>query len=117
MFEVVALMEVPDGEHILNLQIVGSSQGNVFGEEENTPYTVISAKNSPYHYTLRVFHHIDSGCRVISSLQMSNAGNHCRTGTPSSSLVKLGGASYMHSVMVDAGQSGAMLHCPDRYVL
>ena len=35
-----------------------SIQGNVLGEEEKTPYTVISAKNTPYHYTLRVFHRI-----------------------------------------------------------
>ena len=67
MLEVVALMEVTDGEHMLhlNLQIVDSSQGNVLGEEENTPSAVISAENSPYHYTLWVFYHIDSECRVI----------------------------------------------------
>ena len=61
--EVVALMDVPDGEHMLlqNLQIFGSSQGTVLGEEEKTPSTVISAKNAPYHYTLRVFHSIDYG--------------------------------------------------------
>ena len=35
MHDVVALMDVADGEHMLfeNLQIVGSSQGNVLGEE------------------------------------------------------------------------------------
>ena len=68
MLEVVALMEFPDGKHmlLLNLQIVGSSQGNLLGEEEKTTSTVISAENSPYHYTLRLFHRIDSGCRVIS---------------------------------------------------
>ena len=66
MLEVVA--EVPDGENmlLLNLQIVGSHQGNVLGEEEITPSTVISAENSPYNYTLRVFRRISSGCRVIS---------------------------------------------------
>ena len=46
-------------------QIVGSSQGNVLGEEEKTPSIVISAENSPYKYTLRAFHRIDSGFRVI----------------------------------------------------
>ena len=58
MQEVVALMDVPDGEHMLlqNLQIVASIQGN--GEEEKTPSAVISAENTPYHYTLRVFHRI-----------------------------------------------------------
>ena len=46
MLEVVA-----DGEHMLiqNIQIVGSSQGNVLGEEENTPSTVISDENNPYN--------------------------------------------------------------------
>ena len=60
MQEVVALMNVPDGEHMLlqNLQIVASNQGNVLGYEEKTPYAVISAENTPYHYTLRVFQHI-----------------------------------------------------------
>ena len=60
MHEVVALMDVPDGEHMLfqNLQIVGSSQGNVLGAEEKIPSTVIFAENTPYHYTLRVFHRI-----------------------------------------------------------
>ena len=60
MQEVVALMDVPDGEHMLlqNLQIVASIQGNVLGEEEKTPSTIISAENTPYHYTLRVFHRI-----------------------------------------------------------
>ena len=60
MQEVVALMDVPDREHMLlqNLHIVASIQGNGLGEEENTPSAVISAKNTPYHYTLRVFHHI-----------------------------------------------------------
>ena len=57
---VVALMDVPDGEHMLlqTLQIVASIQGNVLGEEEKTPSAVISAVNIPYHYTLRVFHRI-----------------------------------------------------------
>ena len=60
MQEVVALMDVPDEEHMLlqNLQIVGSIQGNVLGEEEKTPSTIISAENTPYHYTLKVFHRI-----------------------------------------------------------
>ena len=60
MQEVVALMYVPDGEHKLlqNLQIVASIQGYVLGEEEKTPSAVISAENTPYHYTLRVFHRI-----------------------------------------------------------
>ena len=60
MQEVVALMDVPDGEHMLlqNLQIVASIQGNVLGEEEKTPSAVISAGNTTYHYTLRVFHRI-----------------------------------------------------------
>ena len=31
---------------LLNLKIVDSSQGNVLGEEEKTPSTVISAENS-----------------------------------------------------------------------
>ena len=68
MHEVVALMDVPDGKHMLlqNLQIVGSSQGNVLGEQEKTPSNVISAESTPYHYTLRVFHCIDHGFRVIS---------------------------------------------------
>ena len=54
MQEVVALMDVPDGEHMLlqNLQIVASIQVNVLGEEEKTPYAVISTENTPYHYTL-----------------------------------------------------------------
>ena len=43
---------------------------------------------------------------TVSCLLMSNAGNHCRTGASSSSLVKLGGASYLHSVMADSGPSG-----------
>ena len=53
MHEVVPLMDVPDGEHMMlqNIQIVGSSQCTVLGEEENTPSTVISDKNTPYHYT------------------------------------------------------------------
>ena len=44
---VVALIDVPDGEHMLlqNLQMVASIQGNV-----------ISTENAPYHYILRVFH-------------------------------------------------------------
>ena len=60
MQEVVALMDVPDGEHVLlqNHQIIASIQGNVIGEEEKTPYAAISAENTPYHYTLRVFHRI-----------------------------------------------------------
>ena len=60
MQEVVALMNVADGEHMLlqNLQIVASIQGNVIGDEEKTPSAVISAENTPYHYTLRVFHRI-----------------------------------------------------------
>ena len=60
MREVVALMDVPDGEHMLlqNLQLVASIQGNVLGVEENTPSAVISTENTPYHYTLRVFHRI-----------------------------------------------------------
>ena len=58
MQEVVALMDVPDGEHMLlhNLQIVASIQCNILGEEEKTPSAIISAENTPYHYTLRVFH-------------------------------------------------------------
>ena len=54
----MALMDVPDGEHMLlqNLQIFASIQGNVLGEEGNTPSAVISAENTPYHYTLSVFH-------------------------------------------------------------
>ena len=60
MQEVVALMGIPDGEHMLrqNFQIVGSIQGNILGEEGNTPSAIISAENTPYHYTLRVFHRI-----------------------------------------------------------
>ena len=40
MQEVVALMDVPDGVLMLlqNLQIVGSIQSNVLGEEENELY-------------------------------------------------------------------------------
>ena len=43
MQQVVALMDVPDEEHVLlqNLQIVASIQGNVLGEEEKTPSSVI----------------------------------------------------------------------------
>ena len=65
--EVVALLDVPNGHHILlqNLQIVGSSQGNVLREEEKTQSTVISAENTPYHNT-QVFHRIDCAFRVIS---------------------------------------------------
>ena len=37
---------------------------------------------------------------TVSTLQMSNTGNHCRTGASSSSLVKLGGAFYLHNMMV-----------------
>ena len=61
MHEVVALMDVPYGEHMLlqKLQLIGSSKDNVLGEEEKTPSTVISAENTPYHYILRVFHRID----------------------------------------------------------
>ena len=68
MLEVVAVMDVSDGEHMLlqNLQIVGFNQGNALGVEENTPSTVISTEISPCHYTLRVFQCIDSGFRVIS---------------------------------------------------
>ena len=60
MQEVVALMDVPDGEPMLvqNLQIVASIQGNVLGEEEKTLSAVISAENTPYHYNIRVFHRI-----------------------------------------------------------
>ena len=60
MQEVVALMDVPDGEHMLlqNLQIVASIQGNVLGKEEKTPSSVISAENTTYHYNLMVFHRI-----------------------------------------------------------
>ena len=47
-----------DGAHMLNLQIVASIQGNVLGEEEKTLSAVIYAENTPYHYTLRVFHRI-----------------------------------------------------------
>ena len=56
MQEVVALMDVPDGEHMLlqNLQIVASIQGNVLGEEVKIPSAVISAENTPYHYTFMV---------------------------------------------------------------
>ena len=57
MHEVVTLMDVPYGEHVL-LQIVGSSHGIVLGEEEKTTSTVISAENTPYHYTLMVIQHI-----------------------------------------------------------
>ena len=62
MHEVVALMDVPNGKHmqLQNLQIVGSSQGNVLGEQEKTP------ESTAYHYTLRVFHFIDHGFIVIS---------------------------------------------------
>ena len=58
MHEVVALMDAPDVKHMLlqNLQIVGSSQGNVLREQENTLSNVISVESAPYHYTLRVFH-------------------------------------------------------------
>ena len=45
---------------------------------------------------------------------MSNAGNHFRTGASSSSLVRLEGASYMHSVIQVL--LGAVLNCPDGYV-
>ena len=57
MQEVMALMDIP--YMLLQiLQIVASIQGNVLGvgEEEKTPSAVISAENTPYHYTLRVFH-------------------------------------------------------------
>ena len=49
MQEVVALMDVPDGEHMLiqNLKIVASIQGNVLGEEEKTPSVVISTEKHP----------------------------------------------------------------------
>ena len=53
----------------------------------------------------------------FSSLQMSNAGSHCRTEAYSSSLMRLGVASYLHSVMADAGHSGGVLNCSDAYVL
>ena len=36
MQEVVALMDVPDGMLLQNFQIVGSSQGKVLGEEEDS---------------------------------------------------------------------------------
>ena len=50
MQEVVALMDVPDVEHMLpqNLQI---AMVNVLGEKEKTPSAVISAENPPYHYS------------------------------------------------------------------
>ena len=46
MHEVVALMDVFNGKHMLlqNLQIVGSSQSTVLGEEDKTPSTIISLK-------------------------------------------------------------------------
>ena len=68
MLEVVALIEVPDGDHMLlqNLQIFGSSQGNVLGEEEKTSPQLFPLKKGPYNYTPRVIHRIDSGFRVIS---------------------------------------------------
>ena len=68
MNEVVALMDVPDGEHIRlhNLQLVGPSQGNGLGEEEKTPSTIISTESTSYHYTFRVFKRIDPGFRIIS---------------------------------------------------
>ena len=78
MQEVVALMDVPDGEHMLfqNLQIVASIQGNVLREEEKAPSAVISAENTPYHYTLWVFHRItvnlesllDDPCDLLTNL-------------------------------------------------
>ena len=58
MQEVVALMDIPHGEHMLlqNLQIAVAILGHVLGEEEKTPSAVISIENTPYYYTLRVFH-------------------------------------------------------------
>ena len=68
MHEVVALMDVPNGKNMLlqNLQTSRTSQGNVLGEEEKTPSTVISTESTPYHYTVRVVQRIDRGFRVIS---------------------------------------------------
>ena len=53
MQEVVALMDVPDGEHMLlqNLQIVASIQGNVLGEEEMTHLPLLQLK-TPHTTTL-----------------------------------------------------------------
>ena len=48
----------------------------------------------------------------FSNLQMSNTVNHSRTGASSSSLVKLGGASYLHSVMADSVNSGGGAELP-----
>ena len=58
MQEVVALMDIPDGELMLlqNLEIAVTILGHVLGEEEKTPSAVISIENTPYDYTLRVFH-------------------------------------------------------------
>ena len=53
--------------------------------------------------SLKVF---SSEIITVSRLQMSNAGNHCRTGASSPSWVKLGGASYLHSMMADSYSSG-----------
>ena len=68
MHEVVVLMDVPKREHMMfqNLQLVGSTHGNVFGEEVETPSTVISTETTPYHYTVRVFHSLDRVFIVIS---------------------------------------------------
>ena len=136
MHEVVALMDVPDVEHMLlqNLQIVCSSQCTVLGEEEKTTSTVISTENTPYHYTLRVFHciamdlesYLDDPGDILtnldppltslnllclnllqfSSLQMSNAELSLQIWTLLFIIVKLWGASYLHSVMTDSGLSG-----------
>ena len=53
MQEVVALMDVPDGGHMLlqNLQIIASIQVNVLGEEEKTPSSVFPLK-TPHTTTL-----------------------------------------------------------------
>ena len=53
MHEVVALMDVPKGEHMMlqDLQIVGSTHSNVLEEEAKTPSTVISPE-TPHTITL-----------------------------------------------------------------
>ena len=119
MLEVVALMEVPDGEHMLlqNIKIVGSSQGNVLGVEEKAPSTVFPMKTAhtitlSWYFTVLT---VDSesylddpgdlltnldppltSLKVLSPeiitvyiLQMSNTSKHCRTRASSSSWVKL----------------------------
>ena len=55
-------------------KIVASIQGNVLGEEEKIPSAVIFAENTPYHYTLRVFHHI---ILELSSATLSSNVYHC----------------------------------------